>query len=134
MAWVDSPEKYSRVETTDDWGLQVYGADNNWAPLANPGHRQLLSICFIEALRYCSNVRFPMIFDNPGAAIDQETIESVLDYYFSSPPGQFLALAHSGGMREAEIQLKYDKFQSHVRSWRIEYESGDKRHSKFSEA
>ena len=131
LEWVDDSQKYSRVETTNDWSLNVYGADNNWAPLANPGHRQLLSICFIEALRHCSNVKFPMIFDNPGAAVDQETIESVLNYYFSRPPGQFLTLAHSGGMRELEIQSKY-KNSGSLACWRIEYESGSKRHSLFS--
>ena len=36
LMWVDSPEKYSRVETSQNWGLNVYGSDNNWAPLANP--------------------------------------------------------------------------------------------------
>lgn len=131
LHWVDSPEKYSRVETTSHWGLNVFGADGNWAPLANPGHRQLLSICFIEALRHCSNIQFPMIFDNPGAAVDQETIDSVLDYYFSNPPGQFLTLAHSGGMREDEIQSKYKSSGTLVSSWRIEYGSGEKRHSEF---
>jgi len=131
LEWVDDSEKYSHIETTPSWGLNVYGADKNWAPLANPGHRQLLSICFIEALRHCSNIQFPMIFDNPGAAVDQETIQRILNYYFNNPPGQFLALSHSGGMRESEIMTQYRESGHLSKAWRINYEDGSDRHSKF---
>ena len=131
LEWVDDSEKYSHIETTPSWGLNVYGADKNWAPLANPGHRQLLSICFIEALRHCSQIEFPMIFDNPGAAVDQETIQGILNYYFKNPPGQFLALSHSGGMRESEIISQYQESGFLSKAWRISYEGGSGRHSKF---
>ena len=131
LQWVDDSHKYSHIETTEAWGLNVYGADKNWAPLANPGHRQLLSICFIEALRHCSKIEFPMIFDNPGAAVDQETIKGILNYYFKNPPGQFLALSHSGGMRESEIISQYQESGFLSKAWRISYEGGSGRHSKF---
>ena len=131
LKWVDSPEKYSKIKTSQNWGLNVYGADNNWAPLANPGHRQLLSICFIEALRHCSEIEFPMIFDNPGAAVDKETIDSILEYYFLNPPSQFLALSHTGAMREDEIISKFYDTGKLSRAWRINFESGSNRHSKF---
>ncbi|MED5350744.1 MAG: AAA family ATPase [Candidatus Thermoplasmatota archaeon] len=131
LEWVDQPKKYSRVETSQNWSLTVYGADDNWAPLGNPGHRQLLSVCFIESLRQNSNIEFPLIFDNPGAAVDSETISGILDYYLNNPPSQFLALSHSGGMREDEMMKKHHKSGRIKKAWRVDYVPGLDRHSEL---
>jgi len=131
LEWVDEPDKYSRVETSENWSLNVYGVDDHWAPLGNPGHRQLLSLCFIESLRQNSNIEFPMVFDNPGAAVDQETMGRILDYYLNNPPGQFIALSHSGGMREKEMMDNYYNAGKITRAWRVEYVKGQNRHSQF---
>lgn len=133
LEWVDEPKKYSKVETSPDWSLTVYGADGHWAPLGNPGHRQLLSLSFIESLRQNSNIEFPLIFDNPGAAVDQETISGILDFYLNNPPSQFIALSHSGGMREAEMMSKYHQSGQISKAWRVDYVEGKDRHSKFEQ-
>lgn len=130
--WLDTvaePEKYSHVETNEDWGLEVYGKDGNWAAIGNPGHRSLLALCFIESLRFCSEIQFPLIFDNPGAAADQKTVASVLDYYMKNPPGQFIALSHSSGMREDEMMNLYKK-EIH-KAWRVDYIKGEDRNSEL---
>ena len=126
---VAEPEKYSHVETNEDWGLEVYGKDGNWAAIGNPGHRSLLALCFIESLRFCSEIQFPLIFDNPGAAADQKTVASVLDYYMKNPPGQFIALSHSSGMREDEMMNLYKK-EIH-KAWRVDYIKGEDRNSEL---
>ena len=72
-----------------------------------------------------------MVFDNPGAAVDKETIDSILEYYFQNPPSQFLALSHSGGMQESEIISRFYDSGHLTGAWRIEFEKGSNRHSRF---
>lgn len=130
--WLDTvaePEKYSHVKTNINWGLEVYGKDGHWAAIGNPGHRSLLALCFIESLRFCSEIEFPLIFDNPSAATDQETVGSVLDYYMRNPPGQFIVLSHSSGMREDEMMKHYN--EDIHKAWRVDYIKGEDRNSEL---
>jgi len=126
---VAEPEKYSEVKTNTNWGLEVYGKDGHWAAIGNPGHRSLLALCFIESLRFCSDIQFPLIFDNPGSAADQKTVGSILDYYMKNPPGQFIVLSHSSGMREEEMMNIYN--ENIDKAWRVDYIKGEDRNSEL---
>jgi DNA sulfur modification protein DndD len=126
---VAEPEKYSHVKTNINWGLEVYGKDGNWAAIGNDGHRTLLALCFIESLRFCSEIEFPLIFDNPGATIDQKVAGSVLNYYMKNAPGQFIVLSHSSGMREDEMMKLYG--EDIDKAWRVDWIKGEDRNSEL---
>ena len=48
-----------------------------------------------------------MVFDNPGAAVDKETIDSILEYYFQNPPSQFSAYLTPVACKRVKLFLDF---------------------------
>lgn len=115
------PEKYDKIEVSDDWSVKLIEADGNVAPAGNPGTRQTLAVCVFDGLRKTSNLQFPTFFDNPGSNISEEVIQNMAKYFWMDNSSQMVMLSHSGGLKEKETMKKYGETLSGA--WRVVYDS-----------
>ena len=128
---IPEPERYSGLDLTDHWGLSVKAKDGRNLVIGNPGHRHTVAVSLFDALRTVSKIRFPTVFDNPGAAIDKETTNRMAELFWTNPQGQFIILSHSGGLEEEAALARYGSILA--KAWRVSYEGDEGTYTRIEE-
>ena len=91
-------------------------------PAPSPGAQQVAAISLIDALRRTSDIEFPILFDTPGASIDQEHRDNIVKHFWAKRDVQLVILAHSGEFRPDEVEKQNKKLLA--RTWELGFDDG----------
>lgn len=118
----NNPEGYDRLELNSGFGLKIIDAEGYVIPAPSPGAQQVVAISLIDALRQTSDIEFPIIFDTPGASIDQDHRDNIIKHFWSKRDTQFVILASSGEFRPDEVENEYAHLLA--KTWEIDFDNG----------
>ena len=81
---------------------------------------QVAAISLIDALGTMSDIEFPILFDTPGASIDQTHRENIVKHYWTERDSQFVIIPSSGEYRMDEVEVAYDHLLA--RTWELDFD------------
>jgi len=116
----NNPNGYHALNLNQGFGLRIL--DSNSRPVASPspGAQQVAAISLIDALRQTSDIEFPILFDTPGASIDQGHRNNIINHFWSKRDVQLIILAHSGEFRPDEVEKKHVKLLA--KTWELKFD------------
>lgn len=113
----NNPDGYSALALNNGFGLTILDSNKKPVPAPSPGVQQIAAVSLIDALGRTSDIEFPILFDTPGASIDQEHRDNIIRYFWSKRDIQLIILAHSGEFRPDEVEEKHDGLLA--RTWEL---------------
>lgn len=122
MSLTNNPEGLSGLTLNTSFGLTIL--DHEEFPVSNPtpGMMQCAAISLIDTLGKISNIEFPILFDTPGASIDQTHRNNIVSHYWTNRDVQFVIIPSSGEYRADEVESKYEEIIA--RTWELEFPKG----------
>ena len=122
MSLTNNPEGLSGLTLNTSFGLTIL--DHEDFPVSNPtpGMMQCAAISLIDTLGKISNIEFPILFDTPGASIDQTHRDNIVSHYWNNRDVQFVIIPSSGEYRADEVESKYEGIIA--RTWELEFPKG----------
>ncbi|MDB4865007.1 hypothetical protein OAI00_01385 [Euryarchaeota archaeon] len=122
MSLTNNPEGLSGLTLNTSFGLTIL--DHEDFPVSNPtpGMMQCAAISLIDTLGKISNIEFPILFDTPGASIDQTHRDNIVSHYWNNRDVQFVIIPSSGEYRADEVESKYEEIIA--RTWELEFPKG----------
>ena len=113
----NNPDGYSALALNSGFGLTILDSNNHPVPSPSPGAQQVAAVSLIDALGRTSDIEFPILFDTPGASIDQEHRDNIIRYFWSKRDIQLIILAHSGEFRPDEVEKDHGGLLA--RTWEL---------------
>jgi len=121
-ALTNNPDGYDKLELNSGFGLKIRDKEGFVVPAPSPGAQQVAAISLIDALRRTSDIEFPILFDTPGASIDQEHRDNIVKHFWAKRDVQLVILAHSGEFRPDEVEKQNKKLLA--RTWELGFDDG----------
>ena len=121
-ALTNNPDGYDRLELNSGFGLKIRDKEGFVVPAPSPGAQQVAAISLIDALRRTSDIEFPILFDTPGASIDQEHRDNIVRHFWAKRDVQLVILAHSGEFRPDEVEKQNKELLA--RTWELGFDNG----------
>jgi DNA sulfur modification protein DndD len=116
----NNPDGFSRMVLNENFGLTVLDAEGLPVQASTPGMMQVAAISLIDALGIMSDIEFPILFDTPGASIDQTHRENIVKHYWTERDSQFIIIPSSGEYRIDEVEEAYDHLIA--RTWELDFD------------
>ena len=122
MNLTNNPEGYSGLGLNKGFGLRILDSKGRPVASPSPGAQQVAAVSLIDALGQTSDIEFPILFDTPGASIDQQHRDNIIQHFWSKRDVQLIILAHSGEFRPEEVEEKHQSLLA--RTWELKFDSG----------
>ena len=119
LSIVPEPERYGGISISERWDITVTDSDGKPKITLNPGHKQMIAISMLDGLRQTSELNFPTFFDNPGSNIADDTLDRMVDHFWSDQKNQVVMLSHGGGLKMNETIEEYG--DALAKSWEVSY-------------
>lgn len=117
----NNPEGYSGLGLNKGFGLRILDSDKRPIASPSPGAQQVAAVSLIDALGQTSDIEFPILFDTPGASIDQQHRNNIIEHFWSKRDVQLIILAHSGEFRPEEVEEKHHSLLA--RTWELKFDN-----------
>jgi len=121
-ALTNNPQGYDSLQLNKGFGLKILDSKGYAVPAPSPGAQQVSAISLIDALGRTSDIEFPILFDTPGASIDQEHRDNIIKHFWSKRDVQLIILAHSGEFRPDEVEKENKNLLA--RTWELDFDKG----------
>lgn len=113
-------ETHYSLQTDNDWSVSCKTKTGSDQPIDNPGTQRKATLAYLEALRNCSGVEFPIILDNPAAPLEDEAKIALANHFVGDAERQTILLTHSGGWSYEALMENYGT--SIARAYKLEGE------------
>lgn len=103
----EQKQTHDSLITEEDWSVTCLTTSGTPQPMENPGTQRKATLSYLEALRECSNVVFPIILDNPAAPLELPAKTALAEHFIGNCERQTILLTHSGGWELDHLLNKY---------------------------
>jgi len=103
----EQKQTHDSLKTEDDWSVSCLTKAGGPQPMTNPGTQRKATLSYLEALRNCSGIEFPITLDNPAAPLELPAKIALAEHFIGDAKSQTILLTHSGGWELGPLLEKF---------------------------